>query len=86
MSSAWHVNYDKDSDVEGGLVMEAAFGRGGCPVPLRCDYLTYKTNHNALGNHSPEMANRILLLAPKVVMPSSFRSLSVKVRKVERSI
>lgn len=34
----------------------------------------------------PEMASSIFLRAPKVVMPSSFRSWSVRVRNVCRSI
>lgn len=34
----------------------------------------------------PEMARSIFLRAPKVVMPSSFRSWSVRVRNVCRSI
>lgn len=34
----------------------------------------------------PEMASSIFLRAPNVVIPSSFRSWSVRVRKVWRSI
>lgn len=47
----------------------------------------YKSNTGMFpSSFLPEMASSIFLRAPKVVMPSSFRSWSVRVRKVWRSI
>lgn len=51
--------------------------------------LTWKNKSNTEmfpSSFVPEMASSIFLRAPKVVMPSSFRSWSVRVRNVWRSI